>query len=234
MPAPDIVYVVRPGEYNEALRYSLRSLAHVPHGRVWIAGYRPSWVRGVEHIPVQQVGSKYQNSTANLRAAVERPDVSERFVFMHDDLFVMEPIPAVPILHRGTIREVERRHAARASGAYMRGMRETRELLERLGHDDPLCYELHVPMPMDKTGVRRALDLGAHLDVLHKRSMYGVVNAVGGDQITDVKVMSRSPRFPRDSPFLSTMPDAFTNGAVGNYIRRKLAQPGPYERRRNH
>jgi hypothetical protein len=33
---PDVVYVVRPGEKNEELRDSLRSLAHLPHGKGWV------------------------------------------------------------------------------------------------------------------------------------------------------------------------------------------------------
>lgn len=229
MSHPDVVYVVRPGDYNQELRYSLRSLQHLPHGRVWIAGYRPSWVTGVNYIPVPQLQSKYRNSTANLRAALEHPSVSDRFVFMHDDMFIMQPIDEVPVLHRGTLREVENRHASRAGSAYMRGMRETRELLENLGYDNPLCYELHIPLPVDKAGMLKALDLGAHLEVLHKRSMYGVTAGIGGVQTPDVKIMSRSPRFPKDGTFLSTMPDAFTNGAVGLHIRRELSRPSPYE-----
>jgi hypothetical protein len=49
---PDVVYVVRPGNRNEELRYSLRSIAaHLPHRRVWLAGFCPSWVRNISFIP---------------------------------------------------------------------------------------------------------------------------------------------------------------------------------------
>ena len=50
----DIVYVVRPGDENEALRYSLRSLANIPHRTVWIAGYRPKWCYGIVYVPRDQ------------------------------------------------------------------------------------------------------------------------------------------------------------------------------------
>ncbi|MFF3129757.1 hypothetical protein ACFVRD_48125 [Streptomyces sp. NPDC057908] len=54
---PDIVYVVRPWNQNEQLRYSLRTLANLPHRRVWIAGYCPTWVGpDVGRIPVAQAG----------------------------------------------------------------------------------------------------------------------------------------------------------------------------------
>lgn len=227
---PDVVYVVRPGDHNQHLRYSLRSLEHLPHGRVWIAGYCPSWAVGVGRIPVEQTGSKYRNSTANLRAALEHPDVSDRFVLFNDDFFVMEPVNELPVLHRGPIRCVEDYYVARRSGAYLRGMRETRGLLESIGYDEPLSYELHVPMLVDKAGMLAALDTGRHLDVLHKRSLYGNLAGLGGAETTDVKVMHRGPRFDRTLPFLSTMPDSFANGAVGQLIRKTFSRPSPYER----
>lgn len=112
-------------------------------------------------------------------------------------------------------------------------MRETRDLLVQLGHDDPLSYELHVPLPVDKAGMLTALDLGRHLDVVHKRSLYGNLARLGGERSEDVKVLHRGPRgFGSQSVFLSTMPDAFSAGLVGQFIRRRLYRPCPYETRR--
>lgn len=235
MAAPDLVVPVRVGAVNQQLRYALRSwAAHLPHGRVWIVGYRPPWLTGVEHIPTMQRGTKYANTTLAVRKACEHPDVSERFLLVNDDMFVMQPVEEMPVLHRGPVREVEAYYAARYrnGGSYLRGMRETRDLLVELGHPDPLSYELHVPLPATKTGMLAVLDAGRHLDVLHKRTMFGNLAQLGGERIQDVKVLSRSPRFPRDSPFLSTMPDSFTHGLVGQHIRRAFTAPCRYERRR--
>jgi hypothetical protein len=229
VPAPDIVYVVRPGERNEQLRYSLRSLVNVPHRRVWIAGHCPRWVRGVGRIPVPAQATKYAGSTANLRAAVNHPQVSEEFAYFNDDFFAMTPVEALPVLHRGPVERVEAYYASRGRGLYLQGLRDTKALLADLGHPAPLSYELHVPMPMTKTRVREMLEVGGHLPVLHKRTLYGVMHGVGGSKIPDPKILTRSPRFPHDSPFLSTMPDTFASGAVGAFIRGKLARPGPYE-----
>jgi hypothetical protein len=229
MTLSDIVYVVRPGDMNEELRYSLRSLVNLPHERVWLAGHRPSWVRGVSHIPVTQEGTKYQNSTANLRAACESADVSESFILMNDDFFICQPVAFVPPLHRGPVDSVEAYYASRGRGLYLRGLRETRDLLATLGYPSPLSYELHVPMPMTKKRVREMLKVGGHLPVLHKRTLYGNLFELGGAQIPDPKVLTRSPRFPRDAVYLSTMPDTFANGQVGAHIRATFPHPGPYE-----
>ncbi|WP_225846894.1 hypothetical protein [Streptomyces sp. HPF1205] len=229
MTPPDIVYPVRPGDDNHELRYSLRSLANLPHGRVWIAGHMPPWVRGVGHIPVPPQPTKYLSSTANLRAAVEHPDIAEEFLYFNDDFFVMQPVEAMPVLHRGPLEQVERRCAHRATGSYAQGLRETRALLADLGHKRPLSYELHVPMPMSKTRARETLEAGQRLQLLHKRTLYGNLHQVGGRQIFDPKVLTRSPRFPHNAPFLSTAPDTFAAGSVGQFIRRQFAAPGPYE-----
>ncbi|MFI1954798.1 hypothetical protein ACH437_23620 [Streptomyces xinghaiensis] len=230
----DIVCPVREGAANEALRYALRSWAvNLPHRRVWLVGYRPPWAHGVEHIPTRQAGStKYRNTTMAMRAVCEHPDVSDTFLWTNDDFFVMRRQEAMPVFHRGLVRAVEAYYASRGNGSYLRGLRETRDLLVSLGHTDPLSYELHVPLPVTKTGMLQALEVGGRLDVLHKRTAYGVLAGIGGTRMRDVKVLHRGPGFDTSSGFLSTMPDAFTNGHVGRYIRESLRRPGPYETRR--
>lgn len=233
MGLPDIVVPVREGPANQQLRYALRSWAvHVPHRRVWIVGHRPPWVAdNVGHIPTQQAGkTKYKNTTTAVRAACLHPAVSQSFLLCNDDFFIMKKLRAMPVLHRGPVAEVERYYAARASGAYLRGMRETRELLESLGVNEPLSYELHVPLPVDKTGMLAALDRARHLDVVHKRTLYGNLAGLSGRRIRDVKIMNRGGNFARDGAFLSTMLDSFAHGLVGAHIRRSFPRPGPYEK----
>ncbi|WP_326597121.1 hypothetical protein [Streptomyces sp. NBC_01803] len=60
-------------------------------------------------------------------------------------------------------------------------------------------------------------------------SPYGVLSGLGGERIEDVQVLHRAPRFPIDSPFLSTMPDSFANGHVGAFIRKSFPEPCRYE-----
>ncbi|MFD0208942.1 hypothetical protein ACFVH9_07380 [Streptomyces hirsutus] len=229
----DLVVPVREGPANQQLRYALRSWrANLPHRHVWVIGYKPAWLGGVRHIPTRQADTKYANTTLAVRAACEHPEISETFLYANDDMFVMERLDEMPVLHRGSVRDVESHYVAKASGSYLRGMRQTRDLLVEHGHPDPLSYELHVPLPVDKAGMLRALDAGCHLDVLHKRTAYGVLNGIGGERIEDVKVLHRGPRFDQSTPFLSTMPDSFAHGAVGSLIRSSFPQPSAYETRR--
>lgn len=228
---PDIVYVVRPGDRNTELRHSLRSLRNVPHRRVIIAGHVPSWIKGVVGVPTVQDRSKFENSTGNLKAALEHPDCGSSVLLMNDDFFVMRPIGEVPVMHRGTMDEVEAYYVNRGSGSYLTGLRSTRKLLRELGVRRPLSYELHIPFPIDRDRMLEAIGIGVEAGVtaLHKRSLYGNLAAIGGGQMRDVKVLQRGWAFPQKGTFLSTMPESFRSGVVGDHIRQRFPEPSKYE-----
>ncbi|MDX3555288.1 hypothetical protein PV729_26575 [Streptomyces europaeiscabiei] len=226
----DVVYVAGPWDRNEELRFSLRSLAaHLPHGRVWVAGHRPPWLADtVGHIQVPQKQSRFQSSTANLRAACEHPEVSEEFVYFNDDFFVMEPVEQVPVLHRGPVADVI---AETRSSLYRRGAQATALLMERLGLDEDgplLSYEMHAPLPVGKKLMLEAMAVGAKLPVLHKRTLYGNLHRIGGDQAVDVKVKAHDDLGPA-GPWLSTTDASFESGAVGERIRAAFSEPCRYE-----
>lgn len=223
----DLVYLLRDGE-NEELRFSLRSVAaNLPHRDVWLVGGGPGWPVGVGRIRVRQRGSKYENVMANLRAALSSPDVSDPFVLMCDDFFVVRPIDSVPVLHCG--RLADRVARADASAKYQTTLTETLRLLRRLGHVDPLCYDLHVPMTVDKAGMSKALDASAGRRVLWQ-TVYGNVAGVGGSLAENVKVpVRRTTGALPVGPFWSTNDNSFASTEVGRRLRRAFVEPCRYE-----
>ena len=225
MSPPDVVYVVRPGERNEELRWSLRSLSNLPHGRVWIAGYRPKWVTGVEHIPTSSRPGGHQNAKANLRAACEHPEVSESFVYMNDDFFVMEPLKELPVMHRGSLAEAIR--SATMANAYTRAMRQTLEILAKRGFAEPLMYDLHAPMTVTKAGMLEALALCRSAND-QERTLFGNINAVGGERGRNYKTR-RGEKGWESWPFLSTNDSTFTTLPVGEHIRTTFPDQSVYE-----
>ncbi|MCB1250392.1 MAG: hypothetical protein KDB36_13335 [Acidimicrobiales bacterium] len=229
----DVVYVVRPGDDNEELRFSLRALAaHVPHDSVILVGYCPSWVTGVHHIPVRQTGTKYRNSTLNLLAACEHPAVDDEFVLFNDDMFAMAPVDEVPVLHRGPVVDVAAEYSARGAGRYLHGMLETAALLAARGVASPLSYELHVPLPVHKDAMAEALHIGldSGIAVVHKRTLYGNLAGIGGELAADVKVCRGRPDWDPQQVWLSTSDTEFASWPVGAFIRSAFPAPGPYER----
>lgn len=228
----DIVIPVKDGDVNEHLRYTLRSIAaHVPHRQVWIAGHMPPWVRGVGHIPTRQrANTKYQNSRSNWKAAFDHPDVADDVLIFNDDFFVMKPVESVPPMHRGRLADVYRHFSQRVrAGRYMLGMEQTMGLLEDLDVPEPLSYELHVPMHINRARYLEVWELANRIKYPHSRTVYGNYWRLGGQQVSDPKVTTRGPAFPRGVTYLSTLPESFARGHVGVHIRNSLRQPGPYE-----
>jgi hypothetical protein len=226
----DVVYIVRPGE-NEELRYSLRSLANLPHGDVWVAGAAPDWYKG-NLLPVKQSATKYENARNNLRALCDDDRISDTVVLMNDDFFIVKPITDLPVLHGGDVYNKIVRHSAyAATSPYVALLWDTLHILAHRGVPTSLDYALHVPMTMDRGKLSDLLGYAGSYRIL-----YGNIYAVGGDYAEDVKyhrVIANGPT-PYDfrrgsSPFLSTSDGTFPR--VKSALLGKLfPDKSPYER----
>lgn len=229
----DIVYVVRPGDDNEALRYSLRSLTNIPHGKVIIAGYVPKWVRNVHYAERDQSqSSDQQNSGANLLLALKMPELSDDVIFMNDDFFIMEPMTDIPAFHQGSLdaRIAAYETGNRMSQAY--SLITTRRMLVHAGlaRDTLLSYELHMPMPMNR---HKALAMFHHwgngypgavtaLYAMRPRTVYGNLFINEGIETKDAKGATQPV-----NGFISTLTGFSGPTAAG--IRSEFATPSEYE-----
>jgi hypothetical protein len=223
---PDVVYVVRPGDDNEELRHSLRSLRNLPHGKVWIAGYCPTWVsEDVGRIPVARQRDRNVSAKANLRAACEHPEVSDEFVYFNDDFFVMQRHDELPVMHRGPLAALVT--SGIMASAYTRAMKNTLAVLQERGIAEPLMYDLHAPMLVDKAGMLTALDL-CHIPAMQERTLYGNLKGLGGELRHNHKVR-RTQRGWEDWAFLSTAEATFRTLPVGRHIQAAFGDPSPYE-----
>ncbi len=228
----DIVYVVRKGESNEALRYSLRSLENIPHQKVWIAGHRPRWVRGVKHLPYNQaIGGPLQssfNTSGALYRAAGHHGITPDFIYMNDDFFVMKPIEDLELYHRGPIED----HMPKWGGEYRRGALMTAQMMRYLGFNFTWSYELHIPMLLNRKKFVEIMDVamrhGATTFRLHKRTAYANYWGLKGEYMADVKVKDPLAPVDTESTFLSTAPSTW-HRAVGDYIRSQFPKKSRYE-----
>lgn len=226
---PDVIYPVRPGDVNEELRYSLRSLANLPHGRVWMVGHKPSWVRGVEFIAGNDAPFARANLYRNLWLACTHPDVSDDVVIFNDDFYVTTPVDAAPVLYRDNLNRQVAQLIKRAgrTGWWQESMAKTRAVLHDAGYDDPISYELHTPFPCDRhkmaTVLARFADVAAH-NPPQWRTLYGNVEAIGGQLFADCKALRPGPV---RRPFHST--DDLSFRYFRGQFTQMFAEPSPYE-----
>src|SRR5690606_32229944 len=207
----DAVWIVGPGRLGgHPLRYSIRSVVENLSmvDRIVTVGYRWRWLVSDLHVDIPQDAHKHVNTYRNLRAAIEDDRIGDEFVFMNDDFFVLEPLGRLPVLHAGRVVDRIAGHE-RAGNAAMRKRRQsTLNILRALGVDDPLDYELHVPLVVDKAAAVAAFDLAdkvrppAELPT-GKRTIYGNLAKIGGEEAADVKVRGAADPFP-GGPLVST------------------------------
>lgn len=202
----DYVYYCRDGK-NEELRYSIRSLyKNLPDVNVWVVGGKPDWYIG-NYINIDIDQPKFENVRKQFKAIATCPDINENFVLMNDDFFILKPLDEIPVMHGGLLSDKVKSHFQKAGvGIYTDQLKSTYNSILNLGIREPLNYEIHVPMPMTKTGLLEALDNDGLV-----RSVYGNLNNVGGEYINDEDVIKRGWRARGfQGTFLSTLDNSFS------------------------
>jgi hypothetical protein len=186
----DFVYICKDGD-NEELRYSIRSvMASFPDAKVWVVGGKPSWYSG-NFIFIQQRSAKYINAVNNLKAICSSEEISEEFILMNDDFYIVEKINSVETFHGGLLLDkINTYKKITQQSGYIFKLEKTFDKLRDLGMTSPLDYELHVPMVMEKQKLRTVLKHGSEF---LWRSMYGNMFNVGGEEMVDVKVYIDGP-----------------------------------------
>ena len=200
----DIIYPVRPGETNEELRYSLRSLeaSYPNHGTIWVVGHLPGWLTGVEFIEGNLSKSPRTNVYQNIQAACSHSGVSDEVIVMNDDFFITQPVEKIQLCYRGTLAAhlalPRLRVSTNGASWWKDSLLTTQVCLQALGYDAPLSYELHVPMPINRHRMRETLERFAAVTPANPpqwRSLYGNLHGEPDEivQSEDSKVFRNAP-----------------------------------------
>lgn len=197
----DIVYTVKSAKVNEELFYSLRSIRNIPHDNVYVIGGCPYNLnhKYIKWIPADTLETKYKTTTHNLEIAANLEKLSEDFIWMNDDFYILQKIED-PIkelnLNKGGLQESLDDFIKRngVCTAYMTGAEQTLDYLKTLGIHNPLSYELHTPFIYNKSRVKTMLALEGirKVPILYKRSVYGNMYYDNSVQVTDVKILRAS------------------------------------------
>jgi hypothetical protein len=199
----DFVYVCRDGD-NEELRYSIRSVIenYESHGNIWVVGGKPDWYTG-NFIPNPITNNPYNTTRGHIKAACMSEKISDDFVLMNDDFFIMLKLNSVIDYHGGVLEDRSARHrAAFGRNEYEYLLADTAARLKGQGIRVPLDYDLHIPININKSNMLKIIDQDVSI-----RSYYGNIYGLGGEQIEDVKTYSdyrMNQKINFDQPYVST------------------------------
>jgi hypothetical protein len=229
----DLVYLVRPGDDNEELRYSLRSVArNLPDAKVWIAGHTPAWVTGVNSIELVPLEGKFDNQKQSLRAACEHPDMPDEFVLMNDDFFVMTP--DLPVYHLGPNQEYIFYLLGLGKtfhNGWFRALVASELQLWEWGHKDSLCYESHSPLPFHRD---QLLDVIKNVRTDHPflYMQYYPIAGAGGEGVRGIDAKAGAYSNPIDANwcYLSSSDQSFPLSSIGRKVRSTFGEPCKFER----
>lgn len=226
----DLVYICRSGN-NEELRYSIRSaVENFSHDNVWVVGNKPDWYVG-NFVEVPDQKTKFDNIVNCIHTIADIGAISDDFVLMNDDFFFLKPLGKMPIYHGGLLRDKIDKYISLGSRRYATLLSRTYNNLVRQGIKNPLDYDIHVPMIMNKVKLKTSIK-----KAYFPRSGYGNIHGVGGELINDVKAYGpKNPlRSLNSDPtddnhyFLSTEDTSF-NKTHQRALKNMFPKPSKYE-----
>lgn len=224
----DIVYPVRKlAEGNSELRYSLRSVAkNLPHRNIWVIGEEIEWLSSiVRRIDLGENGAAFANVNRKLMEAVENPLISDPFIFMMDDIFVMQEIREIPYYAIGrTLSERLRRYDE--YGTYARDLQDAQNILwfER---KEEIDFEAHAPIIFKKAGLQRILTRWPESG--HRRSLYGNFFKKKPTYVDDFKIYGADEE-PKKAPYISTCVESWNrNSKAYQLVTQTFAEQCDYE-----
>src|SRR5690606_30198057 len=154
--------------------------------------------------------------------------ISDNFIWMADDTYIMQPVSRIPVLHRGPYDSILQRYQerGRVDNYYVQRMVRTNAKLKELGVETPLCYELHVPFVISN---KRWLEVRQHIaSDLNELSMYGNLCKIGGTKTKDVRV--RQKDWIPQGPFASSHERTFGSNSLGRKVRELFGERSVYEK----
>jgi len=188
----DLVYAYKKTDTNE-LRYSIRSaVKHLKFDKIIILGEKPEWLDALEIYVPDTAATKAENVINKLRATDDNR-VSEDFIYMNDDFFLLQDYLEIPYYYNYTIKDWVEKYP-REKGLHY-------EHLIKLYKEFPQgkYFEIHFPIVYNKKKLKAVIEKYGLSDTLMTRSYYCNEYKVKAVQTKDYKDTHNL-----NSPFIST------------------------------
>lgn len=231
----DIVYILGTGSswQDREIRYSLRSVEkYVANPRIFIIGQCPRWLTGINHIEAEDTDkNKIINARNKYLRAASCPDISDNFILMNDDFFILKEITEWPYYSRGTFHKMIRRHPTKG-GYYFKSLRDTKNRLIELGIKEPVDFEVHCPMMFEKKMLLNVMENVGINNAYSLRSCYGNLVEITYDEVMDFKANNLAEfahQVKMDREFLSISDGLVMHKEFTDWIQRKFPKPSKWE-----
>jgi hypothetical protein len=218
----DYVYLCRDGD-NEELRYSVRSV--IKNGNpdnIWVVGGKPDWYVG-NYLEVLQDKSKFKNQVNSLKNICQNKSISDDFVLMNDDFYILEKNQDYKYYDGFLIDRIDYHLIKYGNSSYARALSGANKVLLNMGINNPLNYDVHTPMKMNKVNLEQIIDLS-----LSPRSVYGNVFITDGIEIKDVKIYKDSKNINLNNLLISTEDNSFS--LIQNTLKEIFPEKSIYEK----
>ncbi len=238
----DVVYPLGSGSTwgNNELRYSLRSIEkHLKNCRhVYIIGEDPGWeINNVTLIPFEDRWHPSRNIMEKIRVACRNQQISDEFIFMNDDFFLLQDVDAstYPYYNRGQLKESIPKNVGNWYQNYV--IDTMKELRSRSLPE--LNFDMHCPIRYHRNlflEVMQKYDFDQKLTV---KSIYCNTLGIEGEYMEDCKIAGRMADFIlerkiKDRHIFSTgdrclLPYHNQESAVKQLLNNLYPNPSKYE-----
>jgi hypothetical protein len=217
------------------LRYCLRSIEkHLTgYGDVFIVGNKPDWLHGIIHIPCPDYGDKTYDKERNIytkiMAACSDERVSEDFLFMNDDHFLLQSYEAwrFPYYCQWNLNEYK------TVTDYKYTVKNTIEALSETGHFN-IYWDVHCPIVYNKQFIRTlsrldwSIKFGYCIKTMYCEKF--VKHGVGAEdlKINESLPASRIRQMLTGRPWFSIGDKAF-NGGIKAALQELYPRKSKYE-----
>lgn len=185
----DAVYILGTGSTwnNNEIRFSLRSIDNnLAHDKVFIVGHLPHFITNVSHIKADDIyDSPLKNTLHKLKIACKDKQISDNFILLNDDFFILKKIAEVKPYYKCTLKQSLKAHKSK-HGYYYQAIKDTIDFTK--GNKD---WSLHYPFIFNKKKLLKTIELIEKQDKnLLLRTVYANMHNIKGTQKYDVKIRS--------------------------------------------
>lgn len=235
----DLVYVYKKvfGS-NYELRFSLRSAEkNLKFDNVFIVGSKPSITNeNITHIPIaDNERDRHKNVGKKIKAIIEDDRISENFILMNDDFFILKEFDEIPYYYNRHLKQWVKKE--RAGGKFnsfkcRRWYYFINQVYERF--PEGKFFELHFPIVYNKEKLKAVIDKYNLELTAMLRSHYcnEYEKELNIKESIDYKIYSVKmiKEMKDNTKFISTKNDMAQTTAFKSFISKRFPQKSSYEK----